>query len=195
MPLSKLPLPRISRDRDQFADFYAQLESGGAHYYKNPGRAAPAGQRWACTGPVTYRGHDELKQDLAFLRAALDKSSAVEAFMPSTGPVRRDMNAYYANDLDYFTAVGEAMRTEYRTIVDAGFLVQIDDPYLPELWSRQPASMTLAEYRRQAESYVELINHALRAFPRIGSDTTSAGEAGTARTSTICRSKTSWTFF
>ncbi len=166
VPTSKLPAPtRFSRDREQFADFYRQLESGGAHYYKNPGRAAPAGQRWACTGPVSYRGHDELKQDLTNLRAALDASGAAEAFMPSTGPVRPDMNAYYPKDIDYFAAVGEAMRAEYQAIVEAGFVVQIDDPYLPELWQRQPASTTLAEYRRQAESCVELVNHALRGIP------------------------------
>lgn len=166
VPTTRLPEPvRTSRDRQEFAEFYRQLESGGAHYYRNPGRAAPAGQRWACTGPVSYRGHDELKQDLAFLRAALDASGAAEAFMPSTSPVRRDMNAYYPKDMDYFAAVGEAMRTEYQAIVEAGFIVQIDDPYLPELWQRQPASTTVAEYRRQAESHVELVNHALRGIP------------------------------
>src|SRR5258707_6925851 len=45
------PAPRFSRDRQDFAEFYRQLESGGAHYYKNPGQAAPAGKRWACTAP------------------------------------------------------------------------------------------------------------------------------------------------
>lgn len=166
VPVSKIPEPvRVSRDRQDFAEFYRQLESGGAHYYKNPGRAAPAGQRWACTGPVSYRGHDELKQDLANLRAAFDGSGAVEAFIPSTGPVRRDMNAYYPTDPEYFAAVGEAMRTEYKAIVDSGFLVQIDDPYLTELWQRQPVSTTLAEYRKQAECYVELVNHSLRGIP------------------------------
>ena len=166
VPTSRLPAPvRTSRDRREFAEFYRQLESHGAHYYKNPGQAAPAGQRWACTGPVSYRGHDELKQDLAHLRAALDASGAAEAFMPSTGPVRRDMNAYYPNDIDYFAAVGEAMRTEYQAIVYAGFIVQIDDPYLPELWDRQPEATTVAEFRKAAERHVELVNHAIRGIP------------------------------
>jgi 5-methyltetrahydropteroyltriglutamate--homocysteine methyltransferase len=164
--LSRLdPAQRISRDRQDFADFYQQLESGGAHYYKSPGRAAPAGKRWACTGPVSYRGHDELKQDLEFLRSATAKSGAAETFIPSTSPVRPDMNAYYPTDTDYYAAVGEAMRVEYQAIVDAGFVVQIDDPYLPELWQRQPASITVSAYRKQAESYVELVNHTLRGIP------------------------------
>lgn len=164
--LSELdPAPRISRDRQDFADFYQQLESGGAHYHKHPGRAAPAGKGWACTGPVSYRGHDELKQDLEFLRSAMTKSGAAEAFIPSTSPVRPDMNAYYPTDTDYYVAVGEAMRVEYQAIVDAGFIVQIDDPYLPELWQRQPTSITVSAYRKQAESHVELVNQAVRGIP------------------------------
>src|SRR5437016_1832966 len=110
VPVSQFPSPGIcSRDRQDFAEFYEELERGGAHYYKNPGQAAPAGQRWACTGQVSYRGHAELEQDLDFLRSALAKSGAAEAFIPSTSPVRPDMNAYYPTDTDYFAAVGEAM--------------------------------------------------------------------------------------
>jgi 5-methyltetrahydropteroyltriglutamate--homocysteine methyltransferase len=166
VPVSQFPSPGISsRDRQDFAAFYEELERGGAHYYKNPGQAAPAGQRWACTGQVSYRGHAELDQDLAFLRSAVGNSGGVEAFVPSTSPVRPGMNAYYPSDIDYYAAVGEAMRVEYQAIVDAGFILQIDDPYLPELWQRQAASTTVTEYRRQAESYVELVNHALRAIP------------------------------
>jgi 5-methyltetrahydropteroyltriglutamate--homocysteine methyltransferase len=167
VPVSQFPSPGISsRDRRDFAQFYQELERGGAHYYKSPGQAAPAGQRWACTGQVSYRGHRELEQDLKFLRLAVERSGCAEAFIPSTSPVRPGMNAYYPSDIDYYAAVGEAMRVEYQAIVDAGFILQIDDPYLPELWQRQPAATTVAEYRRQAESYVELVNHALRGIPQ-----------------------------
>jgi 5-methyltetrahydropteroyltriglutamate--homocysteine methyltransferase len=166
VPSSQLPpITPASRDREEFAEFYAELERHGAHYYKSPGRAAPPGKRWACTGPVTYHGHDELKQDLAFLRSAMERSSAEEAFIPSTSPVRPGLNAFYPTDTDYYVAVGEAMRAEYQAIVAAGFIVQIDDPYLPELWQRQPAETTVASYRKQAESYVELVNNALRGIP------------------------------
>jgi 5-methyltetrahydropteroyltriglutamate--homocysteine methyltransferase len=166
VPSSQLaPVTPASRDRADFAEFYAELERQGARYYKNPGRAAPPGMRWACTGPVSYRGHDELKQDLAFLRSAMEQSGAAEAFIPSTSPVRPGLNASYPTDIDYYVAVGEAMRVEYQAIVAAGFIVQIDDPYLPELWQRQPAGTTVATYRRQAESYVELVNNALRGIP------------------------------
>jgi len=166
VPLSQFsPALPTSRDRQDFADFYAHLERDGYHYYKNPGSGVPAGKRWACTGPVSYRGHDELKQDLDFLRSATENSGAAEAFIPSTSPIRPGMNAYYRTDIDYYVAVGEAMRVEYQAIVDAGFIVQIDDPYLPELWERQPATTSVAEYRRQAASYVALVNHALRGIP------------------------------
>jgi 5-methyltetrahydropteroyltriglutamate--homocysteine methyltransferase len=166
VPSSRLPpITPASRDRDDFADFYSELERNGAHYYKNPGRAAPAGMRWACTGPVSYRGHDELEQDLDFLRSAMERSGAVDAFIPSTSPVRPGLNACYPTDTDYYVAVGEAMRVEYQAIVAAGFIVQIDDPYLPELWQRQSPETTVTEYRKQAESYVELVNNALRGIP------------------------------
>jgi 5-methyltetrahydropteroyltriglutamate--homocysteine methyltransferase len=159
------PLERISRDRQDFAAFYAYLERDGFYYYKTPGRFTPPGQRWACTGPVVYRGHDELKQDLAFLRAAVEETGAPEAFVPATSPVRPRMNAYYPTEADYYAAVGEAMRTEYQAIVDAGFVLQIDDPHLPDMWETHVPALSVAEYRRQAEAYVELVNHALRGIP------------------------------
>ena len=122
VPLSQFnPDTRASRDRQDFAEFYAELERGGSHYYKHPGHAAPAGKRWACTGPVSYRGHAELKQDLDFLRAATEQSGAEEAFIPSTSPVRPGFNAYYPTDTDYYVAVGEAMRAEYQAIAARAF--------------------------------------------------------------------------
>ncbi len=125
---------RRSRDREEFAQFYAELESGGSYYYRSPGRNAPAGMRWACTGPVTYAGRDALKQDLDHLAAALAAVKVVEAFIPATSPIRPHTNAYYKTEDEYYDAVGEAMRTEYKAIVDAGFVLQIDDPHLPDLW-------------------------------------------------------------
>jgi 5-methyltetrahydropteroyltriglutamate--homocysteine methyltransferase len=157
---------RVSRDRREFAEFYAELEKGGAHYYRSPGRDAPPGMRWVCNAPVTYTGEEDLRQDLDFLKAAIAAAGNPEAFVPATSPVRPWMNAHYATDLDYYTAVGEAMRTEYRAIIDAGFLVQIDDPYLPELWN--PFSLTgdVSAFRHSAAQHVEIINHALRGLPQ-----------------------------
>ncbi|HXQ49996.1 MAG TPA: cobalamin-independent methionine synthase II family protein [Stellaceae bacterium] len=156
---------RHSRDREAFAQFYRELESGGSYYYRSPGRAAPPGMRWACTGPVTYIGQDALRQDLACLRAAVDAAKVEEAFVPSTSPIRPGMNAHYPSEEAYYEAVGEAMRTEYRAIVDAGFILQIDDPHLPDMWESQSPRLDMPAYLKQAAKFVDLINHALRGIP------------------------------
>jgi 5-methyltetrahydropteroyltriglutamate--homocysteine methyltransferase len=156
---------RVSRDREEFAQFYRELESGGAHYYKSPGRDAPAGQRWACTGPVAYIGQDALKQDIDHLKAALKGAKAEEAFMPATSPVRPRLNEFYKNEDEYYAAVGDAMHTEYQAIVDAGFILQIDDPHLPDLWDAHSPALEVGQYRKLAEHYVEVVNHALRGLP------------------------------
>jgi 5-methyltetrahydropteroyltriglutamate--homocysteine methyltransferase len=154
---------RMSRDRRTFAEFYRELEKDGTYYYRSPGREAPKGMRWACTGPVTYIGGDALRQDLKNLEAAVRSAGVEEAFIPATSPVRPGKNLHYKTDDEFYVAVGEAMRTEYKAIADAGFLLQIDCPHLPDLW--ESVEMTLTEYRKTAERYVELVNHALRGIP------------------------------
>ena len=89
---------------------------------------------WACTGPVTYIGQEALQQDLDHLKAALAAVKVEEAFIPATSPIRPRTNRYYKDEEAYYDAVGQAMRTEYKAIVDAGFILQIDDPHLPDLW-------------------------------------------------------------
>lgn len=156
---------RRSRDRRDFAAFYQELESGGSYYYRNPGRDVPPGTRWACTGPVAYVGNEPLGQDLANLRDAVSAAKVVEAFLPATSPVRRNVNEYYPDDDAYFEAVADAMNREYRAIVDAGFVVQIDDPQLPGLWDSGLQEMSVADYRKLAGRLVEVVNHALRGIP------------------------------
>ena len=160
-----MPPDRLSRDRQEFAEFYREMESKEAQYHRNPGRYTPPGTRWACTGPVRYKGHGELQQDLQNLRAAVDKAGGTEAFIPATSPVRPRMNKYYPTETDYYVAVGEAMREEYLAITAAGFLLQIDDPHLPDLWETHIPALSVAEYRKHAEKYVELVNHAIRGIP------------------------------
>lgn len=159
-----------SRDRTAFASYYEEIERRGLRYYAAPGGDLPGGQRWACTGPVSYVGQDKLQQDLANLRVAVDAAGVEEAFMTSTSPIRPGHNAFYVTEEEYYAAVGEAMRTEYRAIIDAGFLVQIDDPHLPDMWDNIIGSMRedatdVGAYLRTAERHVEIINHALRGLP------------------------------
>jgi 5-methyltetrahydropteroyltriglutamate--homocysteine methyltransferase len=116
-----------------------------------------------CTGPVTYRGQEALRRDIENLKAALAGVQAEEVFMPAVAPDGVGSNAYYRSEEEYLAAVADALHTEYQAIHDAGFLVQIDDPFLTELFSY--SSLDLAERRKTAERYVEAINHGLRGIP------------------------------
>ena len=158
-----------SRDRAAFPGYYDEMAQRG-RYYAAPGGDLPPGQRWACTGPVSYVGHDKLREDLENLQDAVAASGAAEAFMTSTSPIRPGHNEFYGTEEEYYVAVGEAMRTEYRAIVDAGFLLQIDDPHLPDMWDNVLGSMRVdapdvGSYLKQAERHVAIINHALRGLP------------------------------
>ncbi len=120
-----------------------------------------------CTGPVSYDGHEQLATDIANLRAALagrPDGAVTEAFLPSTSPSGFGRNEYYASEGEYLSAVAEAMREEYLAIVEAGFLLQVDDPWLIEYLSENPAT-TPAQRRRDAEQHIEILNHALRGIP------------------------------
>ena len=116
-----------------------------------------------CAGPVSYVGIDTLRQDIANLKAALAGQAYAEAFMPSVAPSGVGNNAYYKSDEEFLYAVGEALRTEYLAIVEAGFLLQIDDPFLSDVFIELKADP--AQMRRTADLYVEATNHALRGIP------------------------------
>src|SRR5581483_10990661 len=116
-----------------------------------------------CTAPVSYRGHDALKRDIDNLKAAVAGVQVEEVFMPAVAPAGVGSNAYYPTEEEYLHAVADALRTEYQAIVDAGFLLQIDDPFLTELFSYSP--LEVAERRKTAERYVEAINYGLRGLP------------------------------
>jgi len=119
-----------------------------------------------CTGPVTYTGQQALATDVANLRAALDAAPGhvTEAFLPSTSPSGFGRNEYYASEQEYLEAVAVAMREEYLAIVDSGFLLQVDDPWLIEILTDDGHSDP-ADRERRAEEHVEALNHALRGIP------------------------------
>jgi 5-methyltetrahydropteroyltriglutamate--homocysteine methyltransferase len=117
-----------------------------------------------CTGPISYTGHAHLQTDIDNLRAALVGHDTTEAFLPSTSPSGFGRNEYYPTHGDYLAAVAEALREEYLAIVDAGFLLQVDDPWLIEYLSENPDT-TPEQRRADAERHIEILNHALRGIP------------------------------
>ncbi len=123
-------------DRERFAEFYAELDA-------REGVATTSES--VCVGPITYGDTSELQRDIANFKAALAKVSVEEAFLPVAAPasvIPDRKNEYYATDEECLAAIAEAMRTEYQPIVDAGFLVQLDDARTAVTYDRMvpPAS-------------------------------------------------------
>ncbi|MBV8991669.1 MAG: cobalamin-independent methionine synthase II family protein [Solirubrobacterales bacterium] len=119
-----------------------------------------------CTGPVAYVGHEALREDLHTLRAAVDALGddwPGEAFMPAIAPSGAGENQYYASEEEYLFAVADALQTEYEAIVAAGFLLQIDDPFMTEIYGEP--QVPIESRRRRAQIYVEAINHAVSNIP------------------------------
>jgi 5-methyltetrahydropteroyltriglutamate--homocysteine methyltransferase len=140
-----------SREALSFPEFYAQSAAGSR------------GIRMVCTGPVTYKGYELVQRDIANLKAAIG-SAKVEAFIPAISPANIEdwmRNAYYDKPEDYLFAIADAMREEYKAIVEAGFLLQIDDPRLVSYYLVNPKA-SIAECRKWAAVRVEALNHALR---------------------------------
>ncbi len=122
----------------------------------------------ACTGPIAYQGHKELQTDLDNLKAALKGVTVADVFVPSISPSNIEdwnRNDYYKSPEEYLYAIAEAMREEYRAIVAAGFLVQIDDPQLVTHYVVNPTA-TIEQCRKWAQMHVEALNHALKGIPR-----------------------------
>jgi len=144
-----------SREGRSFPEFYAQTHPASTHTHM------------VCTGPITYKGHAQLKRDIDNLKAALKGVTVEEVFMPAISPSNIEdwqKNAYYKSQEDYVFAIAEAMREEYRAIVDAGFLVQIDDPRLVTYYIIHPEA-SIADCRKWAELRIAALNHALRDIP------------------------------
>ncbi len=146
-------------DRTRFPEFYAELDAAD-------GVATTTDS--VCVGPIKYTGQAELQRDIDNFKAALEGAKVEEAFLPVAAPasvIPDRKNEYYKNDDDLLAAIGEAMRTEYKMIVDAGFLVQLDDARNAVTYDRMVPPATFADYRNWLERQVEVINHAIEGIP------------------------------
>jgi 5-methyltetrahydropteroyltriglutamate--homocysteine methyltransferase len=124
-------------------------------------------KRVFCNAPLKYVGHASLEAEIQDFKAGLRGERYEEAFLPAIAPGTIEhwmKNDYYKSDEAYLLAIADAMHEEYQAIVDAGFLLQIDDPDLPDGWQFM-SHLTIAEYRKYAELRVEALNHGLRDIP------------------------------
>jgi 5-methyltetrahydropteroyltriglutamate--homocysteine methyltransferase len=120
-----------------------------------------------CTGPIVYVGQEELAADIENLKLALKDIAIEEAFMTAISPSNLEFyyeNRYYATDEEYLTSLADAMRVEYKAIVDAGFLLQIDDPRMATHYNRA-VDASIEDCRKFIALRVEAVNHALRGIP------------------------------
>jgi 5-methyltetrahydropteroyltriglutamate--homocysteine methyltransferase len=148
--------PSWQAEIDDFPEYYE------GYLNKYSAAVAPL-RRIICKGPISYTGQDLLQTDIDNLKAACEGKQIEEIFMPSSGPSGFGRNEYYDTDEEYLNEVAEAMREEYLAIVDAGMVLQVDDPWLIDLLSDPTAEV--AERRRKATMHVEALNHALRGIP------------------------------
>ena len=149
------------RDRRRFAEAYADPDSGIT--------TGPRPRRWpVCTGPVTYIGHDAIQADIANFKAALDAAGVDEGFMTAVAPgsAARVGNAYYATEEEFIYACADALREEYRAIIDAGLILQLDDPSIAENWDQINPEPSVEDYQKFSMIRVEAINHAIAGLPK-----------------------------
>jgi 5-methyltetrahydropteroyltriglutamate--homocysteine methyltransferase len=156
---------RPRQKRRMFPDEVAAFPEYYEKYFKEAmtgGAIAPI-VPLVCTAPVEYCGEEALARDLANLKAAAAESRAHGAFVPAVAPSGVGTNEYYRTEEEFFHAVGAALRTEYRMIVDAGLLLQVDDPFLCDIFG--DSALGAARQRERAAMYVEAVNEALSGIP------------------------------
>jgi 5-methyltetrahydropteroyltriglutamate--homocysteine methyltransferase len=159
-----------TRDTLQFPGAYAEMKAMYAARPSNiarPGGTGGARQAYVCTGPVTYIGQERVREDIDNLQSALQSRTVDEAFITALSPSNVALyhrNEFYATEEEYLFALADAMHVEYRAIVDAGFLLQIDDPRLATHYDRHPEA-SLEDCRKFISLCVEVINHSLSGIP------------------------------
>jgi 5-methyltetrahydropteroyltriglutamate--homocysteine methyltransferase len=150
------------RDRRLFPEAYADPASGASLPDTGEARRAPV-----CRGPITYIGGEAVQRDIANLKAAMDAAGVSDGYLNAVAPgsCMRFGNEYYATDEELLQACADAMREEYRAIVDAGLMLQLDDPGLAESWDTMNPEPDIEDYRRFTMTRVEALNHAIRGLP------------------------------
>jgi 5-methyltetrahydropteroyltriglutamate--homocysteine methyltransferase len=146
-------------DRNRFVEFYAELDA-------KEGVATTTDA--VCVAPIKYTGQAELQRDIDNFKAALKNVKVEEAFLPVAAPasvIPDRKNEYYKSDEELQAAIAGAMRTEYKMIVDAGFLLQLDDARSAVTYDRMVPPASFADYRKWLARQVDILNHAIEGLP------------------------------
>jgi 5-methyltetrahydropteroyltriglutamate--homocysteine methyltransferase len=146
-------------DRTKFSEFYAELDAK---------EAVATTTEAICVGPIKYTGQVELQCDIDNFKAALKNTKVEEGFLPVAAPasvIPDRKNEYYKSDEELQAAIAQAMRTEYKMIVDAGFVVQLDDARSAVTYDRMVPPGSFADYRRWLSQQVDILNHAIEGLP------------------------------
>lgn len=146
-------------DRERFREFYDELDGK-----ERTRRSVDV----VCTGPIKYTGHAELQRDIEDFKEALAKSNVVEGFLPVAAPasvIPDRRNEYYKTDEELVYAIADAMRDEYKAIIDAGLLVQIDDARAAVTYDRMVPPGTMKDFRKWLKLYMDALNYAIKGLP------------------------------
>jgi 5-methyltetrahydropteroyltriglutamate--homocysteine methyltransferase len=157
-PGNKNPFTR-GVDREKFTEFYAELDA-------REGVATTV--EAVCVGPIAYSGQAELQRDIDNFKAALKGVKVEEAFLPVAAPasvIPDRKNEYYKSEEELIRAIGAAMRTEYRMIIEAGFLLQLDDARAAVTYDRMVPPGSFADYRKWLALQVDVLNEAIAGLP------------------------------
>ncbi len=146
-------------DREKFAEFYAELDAR---------EGAATTMDSVCVGPISYTGQAELQRDIDNFKAALKNVQVEEAFLPVAAPasvIPDRRNEYYKSDEECLHAIGAAMRTEYKMIVDAGFVLQLDDARAAVSYDRMVPPASFDDYRKWVAMHMAVLNRAIEGLP------------------------------
>jgi 5-methyltetrahydropteroyltriglutamate--homocysteine methyltransferase len=152
----KLFVQEVAAFPDYYKEYFKTAMMGGAVVALSP---------VVCVGPVKYRGEKFVRRDIANVKKAAAAAGVPDhhVFLPATAASGVGLNEYYKNDEEYFHALAAELGKEYRAIADAGILVQIDDPFLPDIFFEP--DLDRAQMQRRAKIYVEATNAALKGIP------------------------------
>jgi 5-methyltetrahydropteroyltriglutamate--homocysteine methyltransferase len=150
------------RDRAMFSAAYADPESGVSTNRGGPGMRLPV-----CVDKITYIGQEAIAADIAHFKAGLVAAGVDEGFMTSIAPgsASRISNEYYKTEEELIFACADAMREEYKAIIDAGLILQLDDPSIAENWDMVNPEPSVEAYRKFSMVRVEALNHAIKGLP------------------------------